>query len=119
MIDYTTDVGQVRLMIGDVDETASILGDNHITGYLALASGNVKLAAAKALDAIASSESLLSKKINSKDVATDGPAVAADLRKHAVALRAEVASEAEAEGGFFDIIPFAVSSKAEGEEARL
>lgn len=43
--------------------------------------------AADALDAIATTEVLLSKKLQTKDLSTDGPAVAAELRKQATALR--------------------------------
>lgn len=97
-IDYTTPTGQVRLLIADVDETALLLADDQVRGLLAMHGvpadaadapvAAVRRAAADALDTIASSEALVSKKIRSQDLNTDGPAVAAALRAHAAQLRA-------------------------------
>ena len=104
-IDYTTPEGQIRLLIADVDEAAPLLDDAMLTGFLALAGGNVKLAAAAALEAVASSEVLVSKKIRTQDLATDGPAVAAELRAQAASLRAQAAADADVEDeGVFDVV---------------
>ncbi|GAA0403050.1 hypothetical protein GCM10009530_63790 [Microbispora corallina] len=107
MIDYASDVGQVRLLIPDTDEANPLLSDAQIGGYLAMEGGDVKLAAAQALDAIASSEALISKKLTTMDGAsTDGPAVAAELRARAQALRDQVAEGlGDADAGF-DIVDF-------------
>lgn len=88
-MDFTTPVGQVRLLIADVanNPLEQYLTDDHIAGYLALNGDNVRRAAADALDAIASSETLVSKVIRTQDLATDGTKVAADLRAHADRLR--------------------------------
>lgn len=51
---------------------------------------SIRLAAASALDAIASSQALIQKRLNILDLKTDGPAVADALRKHAVSLRSQV-----------------------------
>lgn len=69
----------------------TLLSDASLTDLLALEGGNVKLAAAAALDIIASSEALISKKIELLDLKTDGPAVARALREHAQRLRDQVA----------------------------
>lgn len=53
----------------------------------------VKLAAADALDIIASSEAMIQKRIKLLDLTTDGPAVADSLRKHAKTLREGIQSE--------------------------
>lgn len=116
-IDYTSDIGRVRLLISDVDPENLVLTDDMVQGYLALEDGNIRLAAAEALDAIASSEALLSKKIRTQDRESDGPAVAAELRKHAAALRARAAAEAEADEPFFMLISSS-SGRNEGEEYR-
>lgn len=50
-------------------------------------SDSYRLAAAMALDAIASSQALILKRIEMLDLKTDGPAVAKALREHAAALR--------------------------------
>lgn len=64
--------------------------------------GASKLAAADALDIIASNEAMIVKRIEMLDLKTDGPAVADSLRKHAKALRDAVASALDI--GDFDII---------------
>lgn len=96
----------VRLLIADTDPNALILTDDQITALLGLhadAEQAALLAAADALDAIATSEALLSKKIRTQDLSTDGPAVAAELRKHAAQLR-DRAAGADAFDGF-DLVP--------------
>jgi hypothetical protein len=103
-IDYTTSVGQVRLLISDVASSPAdwLLTDEQVNGYLSMNGGAVKLAAADALDAIASSETLVSKAIRTQDLATNGPAVAQALRAHAATLR-DQAGQADADG-MFDVI---------------
>lgn len=85
-VDPTTSVGMVRLLATDVDPAAPLLTDDDILALLALERG-VKRAAAAALEMIARSEALISKKISTQDLSTDGPAVAAELRASAKALR--------------------------------
>lgn len=82
---------QVRLLIGDTEQ--EIFEDTEIEAFLTINEGSIKRAAADALDTIASSEALLSKKISTQDRSTDGPAVADALRKHADALRARAKEE--------------------------
>lgn len=107
-VDYTTPLGQVRLLTADLDDSAPLIADAVLLGYLTLQDGNVHRAAADALDAMSTSEVLLSKKIRSQDLQTDGPAVAAELRKQAVALRARAdVLVAQADAGYFEIIPMA------------
>lgn len=105
-MDYSTSTGQVRLLIADLGDPP-ILSDDMIQGFLDMQS-SVKRAAADALDAIASSEALLSKKLRTQDRQTDGPAVAAELRKHAQQLRAQADAEDEtaAEDAHFGIVEF-------------
>lgn len=119
-IDYTEAAGQVRLLIADTDEANQLLGDNEIAGYLARYGteptgpvsprGPISRAAADALDTIASSEALVSKKIRTGDgLSTDGPAVAAELRKHAAQLRARAREEDDEDGvtgGYLDVLEF-------------
>lgn len=121
-IDFTTPIGQVRLQIADLDETAFLLSDEHLTGYLSMNADSVLRAAADALDAVATSETLLGKKIRTQDLSTDGPAVATDLRKKAAELRARAAAEeaiASGTGDFLEVIPFQPYGKPEGAEWRL
>lgn len=87
-VDPSTDIGMVRILATDMDETSPLFTDAQIQAFLAL-EGGVRRAAALALETIATSEALISKKIRTQDLSTDGPAVAAELRARAVALRAQ------------------------------
>lgn len=105
-IDYNTPRGQVRLLISDVDEGNFLIDDTQIDGYLGIEHGRVKRAAARALEAIATSEVLISKKIRTLDLQTDGPAVAAELRAQAKQLREEDDADDDGEPWAIDVIPF-------------
>jgi len=101
--DLATDRGRVRLLVTDVDQTQPLFQDDEIDAFLAIEGGSVPRAAALALDTIASNESLVQKASRLVDFQTNGPAVAADLRAHAAALRARADElDAAASGGAFD-----------------
>lgn len=109
----------VRLLISDTNTgDAQLFTDDQIGAFLGLYAGNVHRAAAKALRTIAASEVLVSKKIRTQDLSTDGPAVAAALRALADDCLAEADAADAAEGAFFEIVPFASSFKPEGAEYR-
>lgn len=99
-IDYITAAGQVRLLISDVNESTPILTDDQITGFLTINTQAVKRAAADALDAIATSEALVSKAITANGLTTDGPAVAKALRDQAKALRDQATIDDETGDAF-------------------
>lgn len=106
-VDYTTPEGQVRLLIADVsdDPAKLVLTDAQVTGFLSLNAGNVRRAAADALDAIATSEALVSKVIRTQDLATDGAKVAAALQTKAAQLRAQADTADDAlDDGLFDVV---------------
>lgn len=88
-----SDVSTVRLLINDVDEDNETFSDDDIEAFLALEGDSVRLAAAQALDTIASNEALVSKRIRTLGLSTDGPAVAKALRDHAARLRSQVAAD--------------------------
>lgn len=67
----------------------TLLSDDDLDTFLTLQTDDVRLAAAMALDTIASNEALVQKKISILDLKTDGPAVAKSLREHAAQLREE------------------------------
>lgn len=110
MIDYSTDTGKVRLLIPDVEliedprhpelDGAYIFTDEQIGALLEIEGGNVKLAAAAAKLAIATSEALILKVLTTDDKATDGAKLAAELRQEAAQLRAEVKEAASSDGEF-------------------
>lgn len=121
-IDYSTPEGKVRLLIADLDEASPMVADTMITGYLDLHGGSVYRAAASVLDAMATSEVMLSKVIKTQDVSADGAKVAAELRAQANNLRIR-AGEQEAidsgeEDSFFTFVPFYPEGHQEGEEYR-
>ena len=119
-IDVTTPVGQVRLLIADMSEDTArqILTNNMIEGYLAVSgaaqpyedvpSWSVRRAAASALDAIATSETLVSKVIRTQDLSTDGAKVGAELRAQAKALRdqAQIDEDASYDDDSFAVLEF-------------
>lgn len=87
--DFTTDIGKVRLLISDVDPIigARTFSDDEIQAFLDL-EGDIRLAAASALETLASNEVLLYKKVRAgRLIETDAPAVAAALMQRAQALR--------------------------------
>lgn len=94
--DYTTAVGQVRLLIPDteqldnLDSTSEyIFNDSQIQAFLSLYSNSVKRAAAQAKLVLATSEALINKVIRTADYQTDGAKLGAELRAQAADLRAE------------------------------
>lgn len=117
MIDYQTPVGQVRLLIPDTErledprdlrrEPEFILSDGQIEGFLAIADGNVKRAAAYAINAIAVSEGLILKVLKTDDKQTDGAKLAEALGKRAAALLDEAARDEKRDVGF-GVVPYEV-----------
>lgn len=98
-LDPTTPVGQLRLLISDSQlrkdpadpslPAEYYFPDDHLEGFLALNVGVLKLAAADALMALATNESMVSKKIRKENLQTDGPAVTNALRLQANDFRAQ------------------------------
>lgn len=83
----TEAIDDVRLLMADTDPAKRIFSSRQISRFLALNNGNVRRAAAQALDVIASSEVMVSKVIKTQDLQTDGAKVAEALRKQAAELR--------------------------------
>lgn len=101
--DFTTAVGQVRLLIGDTDpvvDDGAVLGsyvfysDAEIAALLGIYGPDPRRTAAAMLRTIAMTPALLLKKFQSADVAVDGPAVADSLLAIAAALEESIASGA-------------------------
>jgi hypothetical protein len=114
IVDPADPVGMMRLLTTDVDEAFPILTDDQYRAFLTLENNIIKCGAAAALEAIATSETLRSKKISTQDLSIDGPAVAADLRARAKLLRDQVRQditnqrddENYADGFGFDFLDF-------------
>lgn len=132
-INFNQATGQVRLLVSDVDEANFILTNEMVAGYLArygvVAEGPVtprapiNRAAADALDAIASSEALVSKVMQTVDgLQTDGAKVANSLRTRADSLRRQAdREEAQTEDGaqdaYFGVVAFTPYAPASREAA--
>jgi hypothetical protein len=97
--DYATAIGQVRLLIPDVEQLPNlanpeadsqyIFNDPQIQAFLSLYSNNIKRAAAQAKLVLATSEALINKVIRTADYTTDGAKLGAELRVQAKELREE------------------------------
>lgn len=120
VIDYNLPLGRVRLLITDTaaDEADWLFTDAQLDAFLDMNGGNVYRAAAQALLVMAASETLVSKKIRTQDLSTDGPAVSAELRALAKVLTDRAAADDSADG-WFDIVAFEPYTHLEGEEYRL
>lgn len=93
-LDTAEPIGLIRLLITDVDEAFPLFTDGQLAAFYALEGDNVKRAAAAALETIATSETLVSKKISTQDLSVDGPAVAKELMARAKVLRGQADEEA-------------------------
>lgn len=112
-----TDVNIVRLNITDTG-TEQLFTDDQLTAWLTQYGGSINRATYRALITIATSEVLVSKKIRTQDLATDGPAVADSLLKLAATYKAEADGEDALAGSFFEVVPFTDPFKPEGAEYR-
>lgn len=105
-IDYTSAVGQVRLLINDVDENSLVFSDEELAAFLALERDSVKRAAAQAIDSQATNEALALKVLKDHQVTTDGAKLADAMRRHADSLRKQARDDEDAEddGFFFGVV---------------
>lgn len=98
---------QVRLLISDTDPANRFFSTLEIDDFLSMNTANARRAAAQALDTMAANEAMVSKKIRTQDLSTDGPAVAEALRKLAAELRRQAdAGEGDEEVSGFEIAEF-------------
>lgn len=113
MIDYTSSVGQVRVLIPDLrkledlrdlrNEPRYLFTDDEILAFLAINNGNVKLAAADACDAIGMDKSLQLLVLKTDDKQTDGAKLLSAIVGRARQLRAQ-AREDEENNLCFDVV---------------
>jgi len=118
-LDPTTPVGQLRLLTSDSQlrkdpgdpslPAEYYFSDAFLEGFLAINAGNLKLAAADALLALATNESMVSKKIRKENLQTDGPSVTNALRLVAQDYRTQGKADKEildAADGTFLVVDF-------------
>lgn len=107
--DPSTSNGKIRMLINDRDENNPIYQDAEIAAFLDM-EGDVRRAAAAALEAIASDQAMVLKVIRIQDLSTDGAKVADALRAHARQLRADADTADAADGSLFDIAEMNVNA---------
>lgn len=113
MIDYTSPIGQVRVLIPDLrkledlrdlrNEPRYLFTDDEILAFLAVNNGNVKRAAADACDAIGMDKALQLLVLKTDDKQTDGAKLLDAIVKRARTLR-EQAREDDENNLSFDVI---------------
>lgn len=115
--DYSTVIGQIRLLIPDVEQldnladpaadASYIFNDDQIQAFASLYSNNVKRAAAQAKLVLATSEALINKVIRTSDYTTDGAKLGAELRAQAKQLIEEADKDdlADSYDSSFIIVP--------------
>ena len=112
-IDFSSPVGQVRVLIPDLrkledlrdlrKEPRYLFTDDEILAFLAINNGNVKLAAADACDAIGMDKSLQLLVLKTDDKQTDGAKLLSAIVARAKQLRAQ-AREDEENNLCFDVV---------------
>ncbi len=89
--DLGTPAGGVRLLIPDRVAEEAVFDDAEISYFLSAEGGNVKGAAALALETISSDEALVQKVMKAGPLTTDGAALAKALMARATELRKQAA----------------------------
>lgn len=107
--DPTTPAGQVRLLATDTSDVEGdqVFNDPEIDTFLLLEGGNVRRAAAMAIETIATNEALVLKVIRTLDLQTDGAKLADVLLKRAKALRDQADDDADTAEDDFAVAEFA------------
>lgn len=90
--DTSTDIGRIRRTLGKMERSAStaVYTDEEIQSYLTDEGSNWRLAAAAALEDLASDQTLILQVMSDAGYSVNGATMAADLRKRADALRQQV-----------------------------
>lgn len=102
--DIREDLGKVRLLINDV-AAPWVFQDDEVQAFLDLEGGNIKRAAAQAIDTNADNELLATKVLRTKDVDADGAKLADALHKRAQLLRDQADRDDESGDAFYvDVI---------------
>lgn len=112
-----TPIEIVRLNITDTG-TEKLFTDDQLNAWLTQYQGSINRATYRALVTIATSTVLVSKKIRTQDLSTDGPAEAAALLALARTYKEDADAEEAVAGSFFEVIPFGGDNRLEGEEYR-
>lgn len=102
--DPSTNIGMVRLRVSDTRADRPIMDDEDYAAFLSMAGDSVSLAAAMALETIATNEVLCLKVVNLMGaIVTDAASAAKQLLAQAKTLRAEYAQLGDGSPGFVSI----------------
>jgi len=120
-VDYDTDIGKVRALLGDtqaedvVDGVGEYMyfGDDELAAFLTMYGENVKLAAARCLETISMSQALLLKSWSSDDLTVNGDRIAESLRKLAAQMREEALMDESSE--YFNMIAMFIDQDDDGQ----
>lgn len=114
-------IGLLRLNITDtaVEPADQLFTDDQLELWLDAFNGSINRATHRALITMATSEVLVSKKIRTQDLSTDGPAVADSLMRLAATYKTQADEEDAGSGSWFDVVGFAPYGHLEGAEYRL
>ena len=115
MIDYTSPIGQVRVLIPDLrkledlrdlrNEPRYLFTDDEILAFLAVNNGNVKRAAADACDAVGMDKALQLLVLKTDDKQTDGAKLLDAIVKRAKTLRQQAKEDDESNLSFDVVYP--------------
>ena len=115
MVDYTSPIGQVRVLIPDLrkledlrdlrNEPRYLFTDDEILAFLAVNNGNVKRAAADACDAIGMDKALQLLVLKTDDKQTDGAKLLDAIVKRAKTLRQQAKEDDESNLSFDVVYP--------------
>lgn len=111
-VNYASNVGKVRVLLGDVDAQNvsdgtgeyKYFSDDELVAILQMYDHNIKMTAARCLETIASSQVLLLKSWSSDDLTVNGDKIAESLRRIAQQLRDEALIEESSEA--FEFVPY-------------
>ncbi len=120
-VNFSSDTGKVRVLLGDTEAENVVggvgdymyFGDDEIGAFLTMYGENVKLASARAMETIASSQALLLKSWSSDDLSVNGDKIAESLRKLAAQLREEALQEESSE--YFNMIAMFIDDDNDGQ----
>lgn len=120
-VNFSSDTGKVRVLLGDTEAENVVdgvgdymyFGDDEIGAFLTMYGENVKLASARAMETIASSQALLLKSWSSDDLSVNGDKIAESLRKLAAQLREEALQEESSE--YFNMIAMFIDDDEDGQ----
>ena len=76
----STNIGKVRMQIGDRNQDEYIFSDAEIQSFLDMNEDSILYAVADALETIATNDAMLKKRIRLNDLSDDRAAIAAELR---------------------------------------